>query len=250
MVRSDEIYESVFGPPKSVAADLHELRVWAHSRTTITPTNASVTGRELCKRIDPTWPERALTNERVMAPPETRPRTADLKIRLAESTVEVMAQVASRSNASSTRKVSFRNHETLWPAQQSSWQTWVMMVRDMTGTVEDPEMTRGERSLDLPYIAPAELMMAVREGGSPYLDAIGEAMEMGRPFWKFGCTVMEFPDMWTMGLNGFRWLDLFPKGELAMWLRSVVCNGWACSGQLARYMGLESARSCTESWIR
>lgn len=250
MSGNDEVLEHLFGPPRTAAADLNELRVWAHGRTALNPTTASQAGRELCVRIDPSWPARALTNERVKVPAERRPRGYGIDVLVAESTIETLTSVAAGARPITTKKRSSKLFETLWPAQSSSWRTWVLQAQDLSRGLGGPEMRSHDRSLSLPYVTPAAFMVAVRKGGTPYLDRVGDHMELGREVWKFGC-VDGLDDLWSMGLSQFRreWLDLFPLGELAMWLRSSVCNGWFTSHQLARYMGLETARSCTDSWI-
>lgn len=246
----DDILELIFGPPNTAAADLNELRIWAHGRTALTPTHASATGRELCVRIDPTWPARGLTNERITLPPGSRPRGYGYNVKVAESTIETMSAVSEGLTASTTVTRTFKLFETLWPAQCTSWQTWVMQAQDTNQGLGGAEMRNHNAPLMLPYIHPASFMMAVRSGGTPYLDAVAGEMVLGLETWKFAC-IPGVDELWTAGLCGFRqeWLDLFPRGELAMWLRSTVCCGWFCSYQLARYMGLPSARSCRESWI-
>jgi len=247
---NDDDYEYLFGAPEVAAADLHELRAWCHNRTMLTPTRGSQVAREICVKVDPTWPARALTNERVMLPVGSRLLGKGIKVRLAESTIESMMSVADGRNPPTVTSRSARNLEPLWPAQSSSWSTWVMHAMDLN-KIDDREMRHHYEPLALPYVHPAVFMMAVRDAKTPYLTAVGEAMDMPRSLWKFGTIAMEFEDFWLRGLTGFarEWLDLFPRGELAMWLRSVVCNGWMTSHQLATYMGLDSARSCAESWI-
>lgn len=249
---TDDLYEELFGPPSVAAADLHELRGFCHNRNSLQPTPGSATVRELCRKIDPTWPQRALTNEKVMLPPGSRLRGRGLNVQLAESTMEAMLSVAGGKNAASTKKRSASRLEPLWPAQNSSWGTWVMQALDLSG-LACPEIRQWNRSLDLRYVHPTEFMMAVRAGGTPYLDAVGVAMDMPRTLWKFASIILEpsLADLWTMGLNGFQrsWLDMFPRGELALWLRSMICNGQMTSHQLATYMGLSSARSCSEGWM-
>ncbi len=175
---SDDLLEDLFGPPAVAAADLHELRVWCHGRTALTPTEASSRAREIIRGIDPTWPARSLTNEKVTMPYGTRPRGFGMKIRLAESTIECLEAVAHGDDPVTTKWRSPHDYETLWPAQSQSWGTWVSQCQDRRGGIGGPEMRQHAGQLTLPYVHPAALMAGVRRGGTPYLDAVADVMVM------------------------------------------------------------------------
>lgn len=252
---NDDLLRETFGPPAVAAADLHELRTWAHGRTSMMPNATSMTARELCRSIDPTWPSRGLTNERVGLPPGKRPRPSSQRIKVAESTLEAMACVAEGREAPTTKVYSDKRWETLWPAQEMSWRSWVNTVLDMAHDPA-PEIRSWSSPFEVDYVHPARFMMAVRTGGTPYLDAVAEAMgETKRMFWKFGATIeaggSEMRSWWFDGLVGFKaeWLADRPLGEYAMWIRSACVCGWFSSHQIAKYIGIDSARSCAESWI-
>lgn len=248
---TDDLLRGIFGSPVQAAADLNELRVWTHGRTSLQPTAGSASARETIADLDPTWPARALTNERIILPDNRRPRGYGISVRVAESTIEAMSVVAAGREAPSTRTRGSKLFETLWPAQACSWQTWVFQAMDM-GEVDDPQMRRHHAGLKLPYIHPALFQMMVLQPQTPYLREVYDAMHsiIEPSYWKFG-SILFNGDLWAMGLHGFHreWLDRFDGGELALWLRSAVCNGWFTSGSLASYMGLETARSCKEGWI-
>lgn len=254
---TEQTARMIFGSPVEAAADLHELRVWSQARTSLQPCAASSAARELCVDIDPTWAQRALTNERVHI--HTKPRGYGVKVKVSESTVEMMAAAAEGKDHRSIKPTSSKNYETLWPGQSCSWASWVGTALDQHRE-DATEIRQHLVSGSMPrYVHPAVLMMAVRKGGNPYLDEIASLMKIPQNLWKFGCTTIPMRDMnhevirdsWTRGLDQFQqeWLDMFPNGELAMWLRSVICNGWMTSRQLAWTMGLNSARSCEQSWI-
>ena len=251
-------WERQFGPPEVAAADLHELRLWGHKRTALTPNEASSKGRELICRIDPSWPARALTNERIKLPEGRRPRSYGVTVNVAQSTMETVLSVADGVDPPSTVRRPAKNFETLWPAQSNSWRTWVYHVIDVAR--EDCSAVN-EMTSDPPrnFIQPVHLLLAVRDAAAgivtipalhAYFEAIADRMVLDRQVWKFATTV--FPgDGVLRGLVDFRqsWLDQFPGGDLALWLRSLVCNGWATSHQVAAVMGLPTARSTKESWI-
>jgi len=260
---TDDQLEEIFGPPQVAAADLHELRVWGHSRTALTPNAASTIGRDICMRTDPTWPGRALTNDQIILPPGRRPRNRSMRVKLAESTVETMLSVADGKSPLAPAERRSNALELLWPAQSCGWLTWVMQIADLSAPrrpdIAD-ELTAMRRHTTpfsaKPYLHPARLMMAVRDGGSGYVDAVAAAVASEVPtrsMWKFGCLPLPEPaGLLLEGLVGFGsegWLDLFPDGELALWLRSAVVCGWMTSHQIAWTMGVESARSCKEGWV-
>lgn len=247
---NDENLEAMFGSPAVAAADLHELRIWTHKRTSLQPNTASSAGRELCMSIDPTWPLRAMTNERLSTTSATRPRGYGAKAKVAESTIEAMMSVADGREARTTVTRSSRLFETLWPCQAGGWNTWVNQVCDLTGK-SVPEIRTHRNGLDtVELVHPAQFMLLVRAGGTPYLDAVADAMDMEHSLLKFA-SICYPPAMFFDGLPEFQraWLDRFPDGELALWLRSTVCCGLFTSHQLAWVMGLETARSTTNSWI-
>lgn len=251
MTLTDDVLEEVFGPPKVAAADLHELRAWAGATTALTPNQRSSQGRELCRSIDPTWPARALTNEKVTIEGDARLRPHG-RVVLGENTLESMAAIA-RGVKVNQRKIWAKDFRQLWPAQAQSWRTWRSMLADRTPNGSS-ELLSSEAAIPSTYFHPAEVMMAVREMGSPWTIAVANEMVLDRTVWKFAA--IPFPgDGWFAGLSGFprSALDLFPDGELADWLRSVVCNGWMTSHQLAWVMGLaddpRGARSTRDSWI-
>lgn len=249
---TDDILEETFGPPQVAAADLNELRVWTHGRTSIQPTKASLVGRELCTRIDPTWPDRAVTNDRVMISNVSRFVGTKTIVRVAESTTEALQTVGQGREASTTIRRGPRNYETLWPAQGFSWRSWIGTMLDRRGEGNHP--LRREGSTPEPIVSPVPFLFAVRDGLSPYTRAVADAYESGgvthRALWKFA-TVLGPEEWWYDGLVGIQreWFDMFGEGEAALWLRSVVCNGWMTSFQLARLMGLPSARTAQEQWI-
>lgn len=253
----DALLQRLFGPPEVAAADIHELRAWTHKHTAMSKTAGSIAARELCIATDPTWKERALTNEMIAPDPGKRPRTYGGRIWKAESTKDVIIEVAHGSDPRSTRKESTKNLETLWPAQQNSWVGWVSTLVDMNNF--DPhlgmQMRTWTSALSEPYVHPAIWMTLVWAADSSYTAAVADILIETTPhdLWKFATTVPP-GEHWFWGLAGFpvEWLELFPKGEIAMYLRSLVCNGWMTSHQVAVYMGRpmpRGARTTHESWV-
>lgn len=261
MTDRDPLLEHTFGPPHVAAADLHELRIWTHKHTALSMNAASITGRELCYATDNTWHLRALTNEKVLASPGLRPRMYGGKVLHAESTLETVIAVADGREAIGTKPRPTKNLESIWPAQFMSWFTWVNAACDlaeMAGiTIGHASEIRANRApLGGHYVSPALFMLLVRESASPYTSAVAGALSEGVSdidLWKFACTVAPDPQ-WFNGMGEFKreWLRQFPGGQLAMWLRAVVCNGWMTSYQIAKYMGLDlpvGARSTEQGWI-
>lgn len=254
----DALLEEIFGPPEVAAADLHELRAFTHKHTSLARTAGSIAARELCMKVDPTWKLRSLTNEMVTANPGARPRVYGAKVRRAESTKDVIISVAHGAEHMKTVSVSSKNYESLWPCQMKSWQGWLSDLCDIRRL--DYELAARMRGYDTelphPYVHPAIWMTLVWAADSDYTEAVARALlDSGVPMelWKFATTVA--PDVnWFRGMGQFpsEWLAMFPEGELAMYLRALVCNGWMTSHQVAAYMGRpmpRGARTTHESWV-
>lgn len=253
----DQLLEEIFGPPEVAAADLHELRAWTHKHTALNQTAAAIAARELCRDTDPTWPARALTNESIKPASGKRPRTYGGRVDRAESTADVVIDVAHGNNAKSTRKESTKDLETLWPAQHYSFVGWMSLLVDINQLPFDlgMAMRTWASPIEIPYVHPAVWMTLVWAADSSYTGAVHDIMLRTTPreLWKFATTVTP-GDHWFAGMAHFpeEWLDMFPRGEIGMWLRSVVCNGWMTSHQVAVHMNRpmpRGARTTEESWI-
>jgi hypothetical protein len=253
----DDLLQQLFGPPAVAAADIHELRAWTHKHTAMSKTAGSIAARELCQATDPDWKYRALTNELIKIDGGKRPRTYGGRVLRAESTMDTIISVAHGVDPRETRRESTKDLETLWPAQQNSFTGWLSSLVDINhfGPNVAAEIRAEQSQLRLPYVHPAIWMTLVWAADSDYTSAVATALieTTPRELWKFATTV-DYGEHWFAGMSGFpeEWFDLFPRGQISMYLRSVVCNGWMTSHQIASYMNLpmpRGARSTTESWI-
>lgn len=243
--------EEVFGPPTVAAADLIELAVFAGGVTPLPHTsNNTRLARQACLDIDPTWRERALSIEKVVWSSGRAPDPLYRYIEQSDPTWETILSCAS-GGVPPTRTIGAREYPALWPAQQCSPLTWASLCADALRVCPSPPTVGWYVAR---YVHPSVLFLAARTADTPYGAAVAAVLADGGLWLGLPLRAAVLPASPHLGqLAGSSGAVLpvlaAPNGEMSMYYRSLVLNGFYTSHSLAYALGLDTARTSIHAWI-
>lgn len=245
--------EEVFGPPVVAAADMIELAAFAGGVTPLPHTsNNTRLARQACLEVDPTWRERALSIEKVVWTFGREPDPLYRHVEQSDPTWETVLSCAS-GNRPTTRTIGAREYPALWPAQQCSPSTWLSLFSD----TREPEPIKATWNFAETYLHPSVLFLAARVADTPYGAAVAAVLADSGLWLRLPLRAALLPasrlltSVWPGTGHNLPACASgeAPNGEMSMYYRSLVLNGFYTSHSLAHGLGLETARTSIHAWI-